>query len=89
MLEWDEKKRLRNLKEHGVDFADAALIFERPVVERIDSRSYGEVRYRALGRIESDYFIVVYTWRGEKRRLISAWRLGKDGKRRYAKLLDG
>jgi uncharacterized DUF497 family protein len=29
-IEWDEKKRLINLAEHGVDFADAALMFRNP-----------------------------------------------------------
>jgi uncharacterized DUF497 family protein len=32
-FEWDEQKRLENLEEHKVDFADAALIFENPVIE--------------------------------------------------------
>jgi uncharacterized DUF497 family protein len=32
-VEWDERKRCSNLLEHGVDFADAALIFLNPVLE--------------------------------------------------------
>jgi uncharacterized protein len=88
-FEWDEDKRARNLAERGVDFADAALIFEGEVLEAEDRRSrYGEVRYRALGRLGSVYFMVVYTWRGNNRRLISAWRVGEDGKRRYQAVLS-
>ena len=31
MFEWDEQKRLVNLRDRGVDFAEAALIFENEV----------------------------------------------------------
>ena len=84
MFEWDERKRLANLKERGVDFAEAALIFENAIIEAIDNREdYGETRYRSLGHVEGDYFLIVYTWREETRRIISAWRLDDEGKRRY------
>lgn len=29
-FEWDEDKRISNIEERGVDFIDAALIFEGP-----------------------------------------------------------
>jgi uncharacterized protein len=88
-VEWDEAKRLRNLREHGVDFIDAALIFAAPeIVEAADERrNDGETRLRALGRVDDDWFVVVYTWRGDVRRIISAWKVGDDGKRRYQNLL--
>ena len=38
MFEWNERKRLANLKEHGADFAEAVLIFENEVIEAIDKR---------------------------------------------------
>ena len=82
------QKRDRNLDEHGVDFRDAALIFENAVVEAEDRRSdYGEIRVRALGHVDDDYYLVVYTWRGDNRRIISAWKVGEDGKKRYQALL--
>ena len=87
-FEWDEAKRRRNIAARGVDFLDAALIFEGPVVENIDRRrGYGEARYRALGRVEEDYYLVVYTWRGRRRRIISAWKVGSDGQKRYQTIL--
>jgi len=90
MIEWDEDKRLRNIERHGVDFADAALIFDNPVIEAIDDRKdYAEARYRALGHFEDDYFVVVYTWRGRFRRLIGAWKVDENGKRRYQAILSG
>ena len=87
-FEWDERKRRQNLDEHGVDFRDAALIFENPVVEAEDTHSdYGEIRIRALGHVDDDYFLVVCRWRGDTRRIISAWKVGEDGKKRYQALL--
>jgi uncharacterized DUF497 family protein len=32
-FEWDTRNWRENLDEHGVDFADAALIFLHPVLE--------------------------------------------------------
>ena len=90
MIEWDEAKRKENLNQHGVDFARAALIFGNPVIEAVEHRTeYGETRYRALGHVGDDYYVVAYTWRGKARRIISAWKVGEDGKRRYQTILSG
>jgi uncharacterized DUF497 family protein len=35
-------------------------------------RDYGERRIVATGKIEDGVFVVVYTWRGRRRRIISA-----------------
>jgi uncharacterized protein len=87
--EWDEAKRLRNLGNHGVDFRDAVLIFLSPVIEAEDIRSdYGESRIRALGHVEDDYFMVVYTWRASIRRIISAWKVNENAGRRYDAILS-
>ena len=87
-IEWDERKRQSNLEDHGVDFADAALIFENPVLDAEDVRAdYGERRYRALGEADGEFFMVAYTWRGENRRILSAWKVDDDGKRRYQAVL--
>jgi uncharacterized DUF497 family protein len=87
-FEWDENKRQDNLKDHGVDFRLAARIFKNPVVEAEDQRDdYGETRYRALGSVGDEHFVVAYTWRGANRRIISAWKVDEDGKRRYQAIL--
>jgi uncharacterized DUF497 family protein len=63
-FDWDETKRLSNLEERGVDFRDAALIFEGPVIAKEDTRKdYGEKRFRALGKVDDEYYVVVYTLR--------------------------
>lgn len=89
-FEWDEDKRNANIAERGVDFRDAALIFQNPVLEAVDAREdYGEQRFRALGHVGDEYYLVAYTWRGSRRRIVSAWKVGENGKRRYTAILDG
>lgn len=74
MFEYDEQKRATNLRKHGIDLLYAALIFERPVLTRIDARKdYDETRFISLGLVEDRAFVVVHTRRGDRTRLISAW----------------
>ena len=85
---WDEDKRQHNIQDHGVDFRLAALIFKGWVLEAEDERDdYGESRYRALGRVGDEYLVVAYTWRGANRRIISAWKVDEQSKRRYEAVL--
>jgi uncharacterized protein len=44
-VEWDERKRRANVVKHGIDFVDAARVFEGAVLEAEDlRRDYGERR---------------------------------------------
>ena len=57
------------------------------------SRYQGKAKARYLSTLPAWYgigsfCIVVYTWRGDNRRIISAWKVGEDGKRRYTALLS-
>lgn len=73
---WDEQKRTINLNKHGIDFVDAAEIFNDPNrIETIDARQdYGEERLQTIGYAMPGLLFVVYTYRDNntKRRLISA-----------------
>ncbi len=90
MFEWDDRKGRENIVKHGVDFVRAAMIFEHPVITAIDDRKqYGETRHRALGYVDDDFYVVIYAWRGKARRIISAWKAGENGKRRYQAILSG
>lgn len=104
-FEWDEDKRQSNLSKHGIDFVDAAKIFDRPVLERLDNRyDYedtrgesnsppwdvrGETRIIALGEVYGAILFVVYTWRGEVRRIISARRATKRERNQYYQTIYG
>lgn len=77
-----------NLDKHGVDFIDAAQIFDNPTVEAVDDRQdYGEERIRAIGEHDGQVFVVIYTKRGEVIRLISAWKAGRNDRENYDKTL--
>ncbi|PAU81745.1 hypothetical protein CK501_00920 [Halovibrio salipaludis] len=64
-FEWDENKRQSTLLKRGIDFLDAALIWDDPFrQERKDTRfSYGEIRYQTIGRGPLGVLFVVYTVR--------------------------
>jgi uncharacterized DUF497 family protein len=77
-LEWDERKRLSNLRKHRIDFADLEPMFEGPMTDKSDPRrDYGEARRIAVGGLGGIIVSVVYTWRGEARRIISARRANR------------
>ena len=74
---WDPAKSARNLAKRHFDFAFASLIFEAPILERIDARrEYGEERRIAIGMADRIPITLVYTERAEGvevvRRIISA-----------------
>ena len=72
-FEWDPQKASLNLRTHHVDFTTASLIWQGPVLERADDRrDYGEARFIALGEVEERLLAVVFTWRRDVRRIISA-----------------
>ena len=53
MPTWDEPKRLRNIKNHGLDFVGCEAVFDGPVVTWEDARdAYGEHRMNLLGWLE-------------------------------------
>ena len=82
--EWDEKKRLSNLAKHKVDFNRVVAMFDGPIVEWPQRQhDYGEDRFAALGKIEDLIFYVIYTWRGDRRRIISARRAGRHEREKY------
>ncbi len=86
IAEWDEKKRLSNIAKHGIDFADAALVFEGPIRAKAElRRDYGENRFSAVGEANGRLLYVVYTRRGDKIRIISARRAGQHEREEYYK----
>ena len=87
--EWDEKKASANLRKHGIDFADAALVLEDEYALTVtDLYSQDEDRFVTTGRDpEGRLLIVVYTWRGERIRLISAREATGRERREYEKNL--
>jgi len=83
-FEWDEEKARANLAKHRVSFLTAAEIFANEIMERIDDRKdYGEIRLIALGRVDTEVYRVVFTWRGALIRIISAQKASGDEREIY------
>ncbi len=81
-FEFDPEKSARNLADRGFGFAFAARVFQgRPTIFQDARRDYGEVRMIAIGEIDGQVFTVVFTDRGEVRRIISAHRASRQEKR--------
>jgi len=84
-FEWDPRKAAVNLRKHGVDFADAGtLLHDEQAITISDEDSDEEDRFvtlglDALGRV----LVVVYTWREDRPRLLSARKATRRERRRY------
>ncbi|HEU5453661.1 MAG TPA: BrnT family toxin [Terriglobales bacterium] len=60
--EWDERKRKSNLRKHGLDFLDAAKVFEGPMFVRADTREdYREERWTSIGILGFVTVLVAFT----------------------------
>jgi uncharacterized DUF497 family protein len=71
-LTWDEAKRAATLLHRGLDFADVGEVFAGAVFEFEDNRhDYGERRINTFGWLRSRMVAIVWTQRGETRRIIS------------------
>jgi uncharacterized DUF497 family protein len=82
---WDPGKAAANLAKHGVHFSDAELVLYDPHAVTVeDEAAEGEQRLvtiglDAVGRV----VLVVYTFRGEDVRLISARPATRRERRTY------
>lgn len=84
-FEWDEEKRRLNVRKHRVEFADAVSVFEDPdAITLPNDDTEGEERFVTLacdlfGRV----LVVVYTWRDDAVRLISARKATAGERKQY------
>lgn len=84
-FEWDEDKNQINIRKHGIDFKDAADIFNHPTLTKVDNREdYSEERWICIGLIKTMIGVVVYTERvGDVIRVISARKATKREVKNY------
>ena len=69
---WSKAKRAANLKAHGLDFVDAARVFEGATFTFEDDRfSYGEQRFVTLGLLAGIPVSIVHTENEYEIRVIS------------------
>lgn len=72
-FEWDNAKRLANIAKHDIDFERAKELWQGRVLEiPSPQQAHGEERFLAYGELDGVVIAVVFTWREERRRIISA-----------------
>jgi len=83
-IEFDPAKSERNVQDRGLSFDLVAdFDFESAQITEDDRRNYGEVRYRAIGRMGSMIAVVVFTMREDVLRVISLRLAGRKERMRY------
>jgi uncharacterized protein len=88
-FEWDDNKNNLNIKNHGLDFADAWQIFDEPMIIDIDNREdYGEDRFVGIGFLKNFVVVIVFTEsKDETIRVISLRRALKYERERFEKAI--
>ena len=73
-ITFDPKKAAANFQKHGIRFSDAEFVmFDPMALTREDSEAEGEERFVSIGADSTGrVLVVVYTYRGEEIRIISA-----------------
>ncbi len=84
--EWDRNKAGANVRKHGIRFSDALTVLEDDLALTMEDDNTDERRWLTLGR---DHFgrvlVVVYAWRGDEIRIISARKASPEERRRYGR----
>ena len=88
-VEFDSGKRKKTLLERGLDFADAISVFEGVHFTAQDARlDYEEDRFITVGWLHARLVVLVWTPRGEVRRIISMRKANEREQARYAHRVD-
>ena len=88
MIVFDEVKRQTNLAKHGLDLADAGLVYHAPNKITLCSPRQGEHRLMDVAMVEivNIVLVLVYVERDQDIRAISLRRASKQERRYYANL---
>jgi len=88
-IEFDATKRADILRDRGLDMADAAVVFAGGVYTVQDIRkNYGEVRFISVGYLAGRMVTIIWTPRGEVRRIISIRKCNDREQATYRKRLE-
>jgi uncharacterized protein len=83
-FEWDESKRISNLRKHGIDFLDIPPVFDGSILTIEDERfDYGENRFVTFGLLQGRVVAVVHTEGDDYIRVISARKATKYEQKTY------
>lgn len=88
-LEFDQAKRKKTLQERGLDLARAVEVFDGIHSTGQDKRvDYEEERFITVGWLDDHLIVMVWTPRGEVRRIISMRKANDREKTLYASYLE-
>jgi uncharacterized DUF497 family protein len=72
------------LNKHGIDFANAITVFDDLTAITIEDPDYDEERFVTIGMDAYGHIlVVVYAWRGDIIRIISARKATKHERKQY------
>lgn len=74
IFEFDESQSQTNFSKHGINFVDAQLLWNDPMLLEIPAKTEDEPRFLVIGLINGKHWSAVLTYRGENIRLISVRR---------------
>lgn len=88
--EWDPNKNQDNLRDHGIEFDTAILVFDDPLAATVPDPYPDEERWRTMGAVRTMPIMVVHTspdldseTEEEVGRIISARKLTRRERRLY------
>lgn len=73
-FEFDAAKSESNRTKHGIDFIEAQVLWNDPMLLEIPAITDDEPRYLVIGLIDDKHWSAVITYRGENIRVISVRR---------------
>lgn len=73
-FEFDSTKSMSNLIKHGMNFNDAKQLWRDPKVLIVRARDVNEPRWIAIAIVEQKHWSAIFTYRGERIRIISVRR---------------
>jgi uncharacterized DUF497 family protein len=84
-FEWHDAKAAGTAQKRGIGFETARAVFDDPFAIDLEDRSqvYDEQRFIRIGMVDGRYLFVVYTFRGDKTRIISVRKAMPYERRRY------
>jgi hypothetical protein len=83
---WDESKREWVLAERGIDFCGLPSSCSMSVPAHGANAADDEERFLSVGLIGGKFFAVVWTWRDDAVRIITARRARDEEEKRYRAL---
>lgn len=83
VVKWDKKKRLKNLKKHGLDFNDAGKVLESPFRLDVETVRNKEMRTQSFAYVFDHLAVLTVVHIENENRIISFRRVSRDEREVY------